>query len=410
MTAVALSAGGRGGRQNQTSLADLRRPFVACAMIRGLLACMGLLGSCPAAITAEALPKVRVSADGSHFALAGSGKRFTPWGFNYLGEFERLAEDDWHTPEGWKRIAEDFREIKDLGANVVRWHLQFETFMKAADELDSEQIARLKKLLELAQETGLYLDLTGLNCFRKDRIPKWFDALPEKKRWQAQARFWSAISETCDGNSAVFCYDLINEPVIGKPETEDEHPWVTGELGGFHFVQRISHSADARNRHQVAAEWVKTLVDAIRVHDKETPITVGVIPWAFVWPQAKPVFYSPAALAHLDFVSIHCYPESGKLEEEIAALATYDLGKPLVVEEIYPMKCTIDELEAFMQAASPRVDGWVSHYFGHTVEQHRAGAEPAGKLSAAFFEFWSEKGKEAATGEGEGDADADDSE
>src|SRR4051794_224985 len=73
-----------------------------------------------------AMQRVRVSDDGKKFALAGSGKPFVPWGFNYLGQFERLAEDDWDTPDGWRRIETDFREMRRLGANVVRWHLQFE--------------------------------------------------------------------------------------------------------------------------------------------------------------------------------------------------------------------------------------------------------------------------------------------
>jgi hypothetical protein len=342
----------------------------------------------------EAMPRVRVSADGSRFET-GDGGRFVPWGFNYLGEFERLAEDDWGTAEGWARVEEDFREMRALGANVVRWHLQFETFMVAPDRPDAEQLRRLKKLLGLARSTGLYLDLTGLNCFRKDRVPEWFDALPEADRWRAQARFWSAVAETCAGHPAVFCYDLINEPVITEPK-EGEHPWLTGELGGFYFVQRISHGREGESREEVAAAWVKRLVDAIREHDRETLVTVGVIPWAFVWPKAKPVFYSPAAAEHLDFVSIHCYPQADSLEKEIAALATYDIGKPLVVEEIFPMKCSVEVLDEFIDRGGERVDGWISHYFGHTPEEHRAGKGPAGELSAAFFRYWSEKGEKVA--------------
>lgn len=336
------------------------------------------------------MPKVRVSDDNSQFLLTESGEEFTPWGFNYLGIHGHLAEEDWHTPEGWARIENDFREMKKLGANVIRWHLQFGTFMTEQQTPDVEQLARLEKLLTLARETGLYLDLTGLNCFRKNRIPPWYDEMSEAERWREQACFWSSIAKTCAGNPAVFCYDLINEPVIGEPK-DGEHPWVAGELGGFYFLNRISHNADGRDKQKVVADWVKMLAEAIRRHDKETPVTVGVIPWAFVWANAKPLFYSQQALENLDFVSIHCYPESGNLEKEMAALAVYDIGKPLVIEEFFPMKCSIEELDKFMDAAAPRVDGWISHYFGSTPEQHRAGAEPAGQLSAEFFDFWSRK-------------------
>jgi hypothetical protein len=338
------------------------------------------------------MPRVRVSDDGKTFVLAGSDKRFVPWGFNYLGQYERLAEDDWDTPAGWKRIETDFLEMKKLGANVARWHLQFETFMAAPDRPRAESLARLKKLLELARESGLYLDLTGLSCYRLKRIPDWYDRLAEADRWKSQARFWEAIAETCAGHPAVFCYDLVNEPVIGEPKA-DEHPWVGGELGAFHFVQRISNKPAGRDSKDIAEAWVKTLVGAIRKHDKAGLVTVGVIPWAQVWPGAKPLFYSPQVARHLDFVSVHFYPGAGKLEKDLAAVAVYDIGKPLVVEETFPLSCSIDELDRFIDGSADRVEGWISHYFGRTVAEHRAGAEPFGKQVADFLEYWEKKGK-----------------
>lgn len=338
------------------------------------------------------MQRVRGSDDGKAFVLAGSGKRFAPWGFNYLGKFGQLAEEDWHTPAGWNQVEDDFREMKKLGANVVRWHLQFETYMAGEDRVDPGQLARLKKLLDLARDTGLYLDLTGLGCYRLKRIPAWYDRLAEADRWKAQARFWEAIAETCAGHPAVFCYDLMNEPVVGEAKA-GEPPWVGGELGGFYFVQRISNRPAGRDSKDVAEAWVKALVGAIRKHDKAGLVTVGVIPWAQVWPGAKSLFYSLQVARHLDFVSVHFYPAAGKLEKDLTALAVYDVGKPLVVEETFPLSCTIDELDRFIDGSAGRVEGWISHYFGHTVAEHRAGAEPSGKLVADFLEYWQKKGK-----------------
>jgi hypothetical protein len=343
---------------------------------------------------ADPLPRICLSRDGTQLVLSGSDKKFVPWGFNYLGRFGQLAEDDWNTDAGWRNIETDFREMKKLGANVVRWHLQLETFVEAPDRVDAAQLARLKALLKLARKHGLYLDLTGLNCFRLKRIPDWFDALPEAERWAVQARFWSAVAETCAGDSVVFCYDLMNEPIIGEPRKEDEHPWVGGELGGFHFVQRICNQPAGRDSKDIAKAWVKRQVEAIRQHDKETLTTVGVIPWAFVWPNAKPLFYSPQVIRHLDIVSIHVYPTPGKLEKELAALAVYDLGKPLVIEEIFPLNCSIDDLDKFIDAASGRADGWISHYFGPTTNEHGELDEPKGALVAKFLEYWLKKGRQ----------------
>ena len=336
------------------------------------------------------MPRVKVSADRSHFVLS-TGERFTPWGFNYLGLHDHLAEEEWHTPEGWQRIENDFREMKHLGANVVRWHSQFETFMAAADRPKPDQLARLRKLLDLARDTGLYLDLTGLNCFRLSRIPAWYDALPESERWAAQAVFWEAVARTCAGHPAVWCYNLTNEPIIGEPKP-GEHPWVGGELGGFHFVQRISQKPAGRDRDLIAEAWVKHLVQAIRKHDRQTLLTVGEIPWSQVWPTAKPVFYTPGTAEHLDFVSVHLYPGRNQLEKDRAALATYKVGKPLVVEEVYPLSCTVEDLDRFIDATDGTVNGWVSHYFGSTVAEHRAGNGLADHLNAAALEHWQRKG------------------
>jgi len=306
-----------------------------------------------------ALQRIRVSENGKGFEFSESKKPFVPWGFNYLGVFDHLAEEDWETAAGWARIEKDFKEMRKLEANVIRWHLQFETFMKAADQPNAEQLARLKKLLKLARENQLYLDLTGLNCFRLKRIPAWYDALSEQERWKAQAVFWEAIAETCAKDPIVFCYDLMNEPVIGEPG-KDQHPWLGGELGGFHFVQRICNKPAGRENSAIGAAWVKQLVEAIKKRDPETLVTVGIIPWALVWPNAKDPFYTSDTSKLLDFVSVHVYPKTGGLEKELAGMATYDLGKPIVIEEFFPMHCSLAELDKFVQAASKLEKGKVT--------------------------------------------------
>lgn len=132
------------------------------------------------------LERVRVAGDGKGFVLADSGKPFTPWGLNY-GNAGRLIEDFWDTD--WGTVVRDFRDMKALGANVVRVHLQFGKFMDGPDRPDVRALARLGRLLDLAEQTGLYLDLTGLGCYRKADVPAWYDRLTEDDRWAAQARF-----------------------------------------------------------------------------------------------------------------------------------------------------------------------------------------------------------------------------
>src|SRR5690349_16698815 len=94
-----------------------RYSFAMVASLAGTL--VAAIGTGPAGGDEETRPpamqRVRVSVDGKKFVLVGSGKPFIPWGFNYLGQFERLAEDDWDTPAGWQRIEDDFREMRKLG-------------------------------------------------------------------------------------------------------------------------------------------------------------------------------------------------------------------------------------------------------------------------------------------------------
>ncbi|WP_197453480.1 cellulase family glycosylhydrolase [Caulifigura coniformis] len=345
--------------------------------------------------TPTSLQKIRISDDHRRFVPAGSNKSFVPWGFNYLGEFGKLVEDSWDAD--WPRLERDFREMRKLGANVVRVHLQFGTYMKGPDEFDRTQLDRLRRMLDLGRECGLYLDLTGLCCYRLADIPAWYDKLDETDRWEIQARWWKEIARTCSGHPAVFCYDLMNEPVVGGPAKPGEPRWVGGELGGFYFVQRLSEDARGRTNVQIAAAWSSKMTEAIRQEDPQTLITVGVIPWAQIWPNAKPVFYSPEAGKHFDFVSIHVYPGKGEVDRALAALMVYEVGKPLVVEETFPLNCTLDEMNQFVEGGRDRVDGWVSHYFGSTIDEHRRGAGPKGSTPDAvadFLEYWRDKGKE----------------
>ena len=53
-------------------------------------------------------------------------------------------------------------------------------------------------------------------------------------------------------------------------------------------------------------------------------------------------------------------------------------------------------MDHFIDGGRDRVDGWISHFFGYTIEEHAAGAEPLGTAPAApfgvtvaqFLEYW----------------------
>lgn len=339
------------------------------------------------------LDLIRPSEDGSGFVCVGSGEKFLVWGVNYdHDDSGRLLEDYWRCE--WPTLVEDFKEIKALGANAVRIHLQTAKFMRAPAEPNDASLEQLARLVKLAEQTGLYLDITGLGCYHKKDVPAWYDAMDEAARWDVQARFWEAVAKTCAASPAVFCYDLMNEPILSggdKKETE----WLAGEFAGKYFVQRITLDLAGRTREQVAKAWVDKLAAAIRKHDKRHMITVGVIPWAHVWPNAKPLFYSKEVSENLDFASVHFYPKKGEVDKALKALAVYNIGKPLVVEEMFPLSCSIEELDAFIDGSRNIADGWISFYWGKSIDDYAKGElDIAGAITKNWLECFRAKGPE----------------
>ncbi len=335
-----------------------------------LLAAGGCL-SMHAPDAGRSMERITLSADGGHFVTADSQRVFVPWGFNYDHDSDgRLLEDYWLNE--WTTVQEDFIQMKALGATVVRIHLQLGKFMNSETEPDGAALARLSKLTLLAERTGLYLDITGLGCYHKQDVPAWYDALDEASRWNVQARFWQTVAQTCASSPAVFCYDLMNEPIVtGGDKLEQD--WLAGKpFGGSYFVQRINLDAAGRTSQQIAEQWVKKLTRAIRRHDPNRLITVGVIPWAMTWPNAKPVFYAPPVARHLDFVSIHVYPKQGQIDKALAALAVYDIDKPLVIEEMFNLNCDIESLDAFVEGSRGRVEGWIGFFWGRDIDDCQA--------------------------------------
>ncbi len=351
--------------------------------VRPLLAALALalLASTPA----NGLEPVRIGPDGKSFVLATSGGPFRVWGVNYdhdsTGDHGRLLEDYWDGE--WQTVRRDFQEIKALGANVVRIHLQTGRFMRTATEPNEKALAQLRRLLALAEEDGLYLDITGLGCYHKADTPAWYDAMDEVGRWAVQARFWSVIARTCRDSPAVFCYDLMNEPII---DGKKEEGWLAGELGGKYYLQRLTLDPGGRTPVAIARSWVEQLTAAIRAEDREHMVTVGVIPWALVWPGAKPIFYAPEVSGALDFVSIHLYPKRGQVDQALTGMAVYDIGKPLVIEETFPLECTLEDMAGFLQRSKARTAGYVSFYWGRTIAEYAVATEK--REEAAVVGAW----------------------
>ena len=313
--------------------------------------------------------------DGRSFTFASSGKAFVPRGFNYDRDADgRLIEEYWEAE--WPKVAQDFAEMKKLGANVVRVHLQFGRFMESPDKANEKALERLGRLVSLAESQNLYLDLTGLGCYKKETIPEWYDRLSEKDRWRAQAVFWEAIAARCAGHPGVFCYDLMNEPVVPTGQTKE---WLGPAFAGvYHYVQYIALDQRDRKRTKIARDWLRAMTAAIRKHDKLPMITVGML------PTSGSGFVPKEVAREVDFLSVHIYPASSNIQESLDTVKEFSVGKPLVIEELFPMHCTIPELREFLEQA--KVAGWMGFYWGKTPEEYRK----SGSIGDAIMLGWLE--------------------
>ena len=334
-----------------------------------------------------AMDAVLVAKDKRGFVLDPSGKPFVPWGFNYDHDGKgRLIEDYWH--EEWPMIERHFAQMKSLGANVVRIHLQVARFMETADKPNSRNLEQLGKLLKLAEKEGLYLDLTGLGCYHKKDVPEWYDKLAEQDRWDAQARFWEAIARTCAASPAVFCYDLMNEPVSPGGKRKDGD-WLGPAFGDKHFVQVISLDQANRPRPDIARKWIGHLVAAVHKHDKKHLVTVGLVDWSLDRKGLTSGFVPDKIADDLDFLCVHIYPERGKVDEALKTLEGFAIGKPVVIEETFPLKSGMDDFAKFIEGSKKHAAGWIGFYWGVPPDELRKKGTTIGEaITLQWLEYF----------------------
>ena len=244
--------------------------------------CLGLLvalAMCQQGLPAKEMEWVRTGKDQRTFVLE-SGKPFVPWGFNYdHDEQGRLLEDYWE--KEWPKVEEDFREMKQLGANVVRIHLQAGKFMTGpADSRTRRTWIALADLVALAEKTRPVPRPHGPGLLPEEGRAPVVRRLSENRSGgmcrHASGRPWP--SGAAD-SPAIFCYDLMNEPVVPggtrKPGDWLGPPFLGSDSG--YFVQFITLEQKDRPRPAIARQWCHKLVAAIRKHDQRHLVTVGLV-------------------------------------------------------------------------------------------------------------------------------------
>jgi len=323
------------------------------------------------------LPKVRVASDGRSF-VSQRGRPFHPWGVNYFRPGTGWA------PQIWKQFdetatREDFRRMTNLGVNCVRVFLTFGSFYQKPGELESNGLQKFDRFLALAEEAGLYVHPTGPDHW--EGLPDWArrDRYADEDFLQALEQFWRLFAARYRGRTALFAYDLLNEPEV---------PWDTPALRAKwnQWLKERYPRAEARARawgqtnqpveagllpppdpkasqrgrefldyqlfrEQVADDWTRRQVAAIKAGDPDALVTVGLIQWSVpcLLPglQHYSAFRPSRQAPLLDFMEVHFYPlakgfyEYTSPEAEMENLAYLESvlrevaapGKPVVVAE-----------------------------------------------------------------------------
>jgi len=295
---------------------------------------------------------VRLSPDKQGFVLDPSGERYVPWGHNYgsVDIMDRLAQDP-------KRVEREFADMKAAGTTVARVHPEMPAFFDGPEKVKAQAVEQLHQLLSIAEKSGIYLQITGLACYKIKNRMAWYDALDDEARWKAQEFFWSTVAETCAKSPAVFCYDLVNEPAAGGKRADS---WYLGRMGDVEFCQRLTLDQPQRSGDDIFREWTRRMVAAIRKHDQKHLITLGMLPF--------PGAYK-AAVEQLDFVSPHLYPKSNKVDEEIELLKKFDFGKPIVIGETFPLSCSAADEREFLRKSRGLAQGWIGHWPDQSPKQ-----------------------------------------
>jgi hypothetical protein len=363
-----LQERGWGGRFLTLSLISLLLP--ACIEPSG----EGQIQAPGKSRSAKPLPKVRVARDGRTF-VAGR-KPFVPIGVNYYRPGTGWA------PQVWKQFdpeltRQDFARMKELGVTCVRVFLTYKSFYPDAGELLPEGLAKFDRFLELAEEAGIYVHPTGPDHW--EGMPNWGPvAIEEEQTVAALESFWRLFAARYQGRTGIFAYDLKNEPELGWESPTLRRKWNEWLKAKYSSTQALFYAwnkqaplpageipipapTDAFKspelldyqsfREEVADEWTRRQVNAIKAADPDALVTVGLIQWSV--PALLPglrhysAFLPSRQAEFLDFMEIHFYPlvrgayEYQSEADELGNLAYLEsvvrevalTGKPVVLAE-----------------------------------------------------------------------------
>ena len=99
----------------------------------------------------------------------------------------------------------------------------------------------------------------------------------------------------------------------------------------------------------------------------------------------------------MDFLAVHLYPQTGKVNDAIETLKGFAVGKPVVVEETFPLKCSAAELETFLTKSDGVAAGWIGFYWGTPPEELKKSKAIGDAITLGWLEVFQKRGKCSAS-------------
>jgi len=259
-----------------------------------------------------------------------------------LGEVFLLGLNYWPRRKAmywWKEfdegeVEEEFKEVRSLGAEVVRFFLLWEDFQPRPDVVDDGALANLEAVLDLAHRYGLKTMPTLLvgHMSGANWVPEW--ALDEAHR--------SPYPVISGGKPVHYgVRDIYEDPAMLRAEkllvrtvasTFSEHPAVLAwDLSNEVDNLRVPRSPEAAKR------WCALLANEIRSVDPNHPVTLGL--------HQEDLEFDKGFHVHeldLDVVSMHGYPmvapwAEGPLDTDavpfLNTLTEALVGRPVLFQE-----------------------------------------------------------------------------
>jgi beta-galactosidase GanA len=282
------------------------------------------------------MPKVRVAEDNRTFT-GGNQKAFVPMGVTYYRPGTGWAPQVWKQFDG-EATRKDFVQMRERGINCVRVFLTFGSFYRKTGELDASGLAKFDEFLAIAEQTGIYVHPAGPDHW--EGMPSWNPAgIEDERTLAALEEFWKLFAARYRGRTSIFAYDLRNEPEVGWNDrmTPAWNAWLTRHYGGAEAIAKAWGRTNAveidkvpvptptealnnrelldfqRFREDLADEWTRRQVAAIKSSDPQALVTVGMIQWsvpALLPPGVRHyAAFRPSRQAKLlDFLEVHFYP------------------------------------------------------------------------------------------------------